>query len=392
VGQVTPPGNQRTTQRLDEFQQAHPGVGFPLAVIYKFFDDQGGYLAALITYYGFLSVFPLLLLLTSVLGFLLEGNKHLQQQILDSALRQFPVIGQQLGDPKGLSGSTTAVVIGLLGSLYGALGVAQAAQNAMNIMWAVPRNRRPNPIVSRLRSVLLLGVGGLTFLLTAVLTGVGNNVNGVATGLGAPVRAVATALSIALTAAFFMFLFRFSTTRALSRFAVLPGAIGAAVVWQLLQHYGKEYVGGVVRHTDATNGVFAIVLGLIAWIYLATLSLLLCVEANVVLVRQLYPRTLLTPFTDDVDLTEADQRAYRSYARAQRTKEFESVDVSFENGGQNATAQRKLRADRDSEPEPAALPAEPAEPAVDNPAVDNPAVDNAAVDNAAVVWRPPVEL
>jgi membrane protein len=335
-------GRVSATQRLDAFQQRHRWAGFPLAVVYKFGDDQGGYLAALITYYGFLSVFPLLLLLASVLGFVLEGDPHLQQVILDSALRQFPVIGEQLGDPKGLRGSAVAVVIGLLGSLYGALGVAQAAQNAMNIMWAVPRNRRPNPITSRLRSLFLLAVGGLTFLLTAVLSGLGTN--GFGLSLGTLLRIGMTVLSVVITAAFFVLLFRHATTRSLSRRDVLPGAIGAAAAWQLLQNFGAEYVGSVVRNADATNGVFAIVLGLIAWIYLATVSLLLCVQANVVRVRRLYPRTLLTPFTDDVDLTDADQRAYSSYARAQRTKGFESVDVTFQNDGQNATAKRKRKA------------------------------------------------
>ena len=350
------------TERLDQFQQHHRWAGFPLAVVYKFTDDQGGYLAALITYYGFLSVFPLLLLLSSVLGFVLQGNPNLQQQILDSALAQFPVIGQQLGDPKGLRGSTLAVIIGLTGSLYGALGVAQATQNAMNTMWAVPRNRRPNPFASRGRSLLLLGVGGMTFVVTSTLSGFGTTRFALVTNLHEALQLGATGLSVVLTAAFFVFVFRWSTTRDLSRLDVLPGAVGAAVLWQLLQTFGAAYVGGVVRNADATNGVFAIVLGLIAYVYLATVSLLLCSELNVVKVRHLYPRTLLTPFTDDVDLTDADQRAYTSYARAQRTKEFESVDVSFANNGQNATARRKRRAAKRAEQAEKGSPLERAEP------------------------------
>jgi membrane protein len=356
------------TERLDDFQQEHPWVGFPLAVIYKFADDQGGYLAALITYYGFLSVFPLLLLLSSVLGFLLQGDAELQRQILASALRQFPVIGQQLGAPEGLRGSTTAVVIGLLGSLYGALGIAQATQNAMNIMWAVPRNRRPNPIASRLRSLLLLVAGGLTFLLTAALSGLGTTGFVLIRNGHDLVQTAITLASIGLTAAYFVFLLRLSTTRELSVPDVLPGALGAAAVWQILQTFGVAYVGSVVRNADATNGVFAVVLGLIAWIYLATVSLLFCVQANVVHVRRLYPRTLLTPFTDDVDLTDADQRAYSSYARAQRTKDFESVDVSFENEGQNATARRRRKAGAEPVPDPAAGRTDD----VDDPEVNGP--------------------
>src|ERR671933_1423038 len=137
------------TERLDAAQRRLPALSFPIAVLYKYFDDQGNYLAALITYYGFLSLFPLLLLLTSILGFVLGGNPELQQDILTSTLSQFPVIGEQLGDPQGLGGRGAGLVIGIVGSLYGAMGVAQATQNAMNVAWAVPRNRRPDPIRSR---------------------------------------------------------------------------------------------------------------------------------------------------------------------------------------------------------------------------------------------------
>jgi membrane protein len=140
------------TRRLDDYQRRHRGAGFPLAVIYKFVDDQGSYLAALIAYYGFLSLFPLLLLLPSLLGFVLEGDPGLQQQILQSTLSQFPVIGDQLSDPEGLQGGTTTVVIGIVGSLYGGLGVAQATQNAMNVLWAVPRPSLSTPACSCSRS------------------------------------------------------------------------------------------------------------------------------------------------------------------------------------------------------------------------------------------------
>jgi membrane protein len=116
----------RMTERLDHYQRRHPWAGYPIAVIYKFFDDQGAYLAALITFYGFLSLFPLLLLLSSILGFVLQTSPHLQRVVLDSALSQFPIIGDELRDPKGLQGSGIAVVIGAVTAVYGALGVAQA--------------------------------------------------------------------------------------------------------------------------------------------------------------------------------------------------------------------------------------------------------------------------
>jgi len=120
------------TERLDDYQQRHRWAGLPLSIVYKFYDDQGVYLAALIAHYGFLSLFPMLLLLTSALGFVLQNNPELQQRVLDSTLRQFPVIGDQLGDPQSLRGNGAAIIISALVALYGASGVAHAIQNAMN--------------------------------------------------------------------------------------------------------------------------------------------------------------------------------------------------------------------------------------------------------------------
>ena len=158
------------TSRLDAFQRSHPAAGFPLAVLYKHVDDQGGYLAALDAYYGLLSLFPLL---STVLGLVLAGHPQLQQQVLHSALHDFPVIGSQLGQPKQISGGLVGLLVGILGALYGGIGVALAVQNAMNTAWRVPRNSRPNPIKVRLRSLLLLLTAGTGLLATSVLSAVG---------------------------------------------------------------------------------------------------------------------------------------------------------------------------------------------------------------------------
>jgi membrane protein len=328
------------TSRLDGFQRRHRWIGFPVAVVYKYADDQGGYLAALITYYGFLSIFPLLLLASSGLGVVLQGNDELRLRILDSALSQFPVIGDQLADPRGLQGSGVALVVAVAGSIYGALGAAQALQNAMNVAWAVPRNRRPNPLTSRLRSVMLLATAGIAVLATTLLSAV-SAASGGDGGLDAGLRVVVILVSVAVNAVVFTLLFRFSTVQPLSIRDSAPGGITAAVVWQLLQSVGAVYVGSVVRNASATNGVFAIVLGLIAWLYVAATVLVLCAQIDVVRVKRLWPRALLTPFSDDVDLTPGDLDTYTDAATAQRTKSFESVDVSFDNDGQNATARRK---------------------------------------------------
>src|SRR3954447_2779645 len=103
---------------VDAFQRKHRVVSFPIAVVYKYFDDQGPYLAAIISYYAFIAIFPLLLLGSSILGFLLQSNPHLRDQLRDSAVSQFPIIGTQLGRPEGVSGSTTGIVIGSIVALY----------------------------------------------------------------------------------------------------------------------------------------------------------------------------------------------------------------------------------------------------------------------------------
>lgn len=320
------------TARLDTFQRRHPQAGFPLAVLYKYLDDSGGYLAALIAYYGFVSLFPLLLLLSTILGFVLSGNPHLQQQILDSALSQFPVIGAQLGDPKGIGGGATGLVIGILGSLYGGLGVAQAIQYAMNSAWHVPKNSRPNPFKARGRSLLLLGTAGLAIVGTTVLSTLGA---GNAGSLGPLVKIGVLIASVLVNAAVFILAFRIATARDLSVRDVAPGAVAAAIVWQLLQTFGVVYVGHVVKGASATNGVFALVLGLIAFLYITGVAVVFCVEINVVRVDKLHPRSLLTPFTDDVTLTHGDRRAYTGQATAQRNKGFEDINVDFHDHDHN---------------------------------------------------------
>jgi membrane protein len=313
-------------ERLDRFQRQHRWLGFPLAVVYKYIDDSGGYLSALIAYYGFVSFFPLLLLLTTSLGFALAGDPHLQHQVLTSALRQFPVVGMQLSDPTRIGGGAVGLIVGILGSLYGGLGVAQAVQYAMNTAWRVPRNRRLNPLRGRLRSLLLLLSAGVAVLATTFLSIVGSSGAG---SLGLVLQVFALAASVALNALVFVFVFRKATARVLAVPDVVRGAVAAALVWQLLQSFGVIYVAHVVKNASDTNGVFAFVLGLIAFLYLAAMALVLCVEADVVRLDALWPRSLLTPFTDNVHLTEGDRRAYTSQVEVQRMKGFEQIAVHF---------------------------------------------------------------
>lgn len=316
--------------RLDQFQRRHPAVGFPIAIIYKFTDDQGTYLAAIITYYAFVSLFPLLFLLTATLGFILHGNEHLQQEILNSTLSRFPVIGPQLGDPKGLTGNAAGITFSIIVGIYGALGVAQAAQNAMNVAWAVPRNERPNPFRARARSLVLIGTVGVGILITTGLSALSGSAEAFGADLGNGLKSLVTIASVVLNAVLFVFAFRVASARDVSVRDIAPGALLASLLWQVLQLLGTFYVGHVVKNASATSGVFALVLGLLAWMYLSAFLVVVCIELNVVRARRLYPRALLTPFTDDVDLTQADQITYTSQAIAQRAKGFQVVVVHFE--------------------------------------------------------------
>lgn len=320
----------RALSSLDDYQRRHRWVGFPVAVAYKFADDQGSYLTALITYYGFLSLFPLLLLLVTVLGFVLHGDPHLQAKLLDSALAQFPILGSQLRDSvHARTGSGLALVVGILGTVYGCLGAAQATQNALSRAWAVPRNERPNPITSRLRSLLLVVVLGVGVLATTGLSGLTTGAGAFGATVPGELRAIGILLAVLVNIAMFMLAFRVLTARQIPTRDLRVGAVVAGVGWEVLQLLGTYLVSHVLKGTRESYGVFALVLGLIAWIYLLALVTVLATEISVVARRHLWPRALLTPFTDDVRLTAADKRTYTAYAESERHKGFESIDVDF---------------------------------------------------------------
>lgn len=331
--------------RLDAFQRRHPVLSYPLAVVYKFFEDQGAYLAALVAYYGLLSLVPLLLLLSTILGYVLAGNPGAQQAILNSAVNQIPVIRDEVGDPGSLGGSAATVTIGIAGALYGGLGVGLAIQNAVNIAWGIPRNERPNPFKARLRSLLLIVTAGLFVIGTTVLNVVLGDVFSDDDALRWVTRVGYTLLAgIGFTMAFWL-----AAAHRPPFKTVLPGALTMAVVWQFLQKFGSNLTGLVSERASVSNQVFTAVLGLIAFLFITSCVVVLCVEADVVRVRKLYPRALLTPFTDFVELTEGDERAYTHIAQAQRHKGFERVNVEFDESPLTAQPARQERADGDLE-------------------------------------------
>jgi membrane protein len=307
---------------FDRLQQRHRWLGFVLAVRQKYADDQGGYLAATITYYGFFALFPLLLVLTTCLGFLLHSHPHLEQSIVNSALGQFPVLGQEL-KRGSLHGSTLALVLGLAAALWAGMGVFLAAQNAMNQLWGVPFKRRPDALRQRGRALLLLVVLGGGALATTVLAGLTT----VGTQFGVSWKIGSLVLSTVLNIGLFWLAFRLLTARDVSWRQLRGGAITAGLLYELLQTLGGYYVGHTLEHSTNLYGTFGLVLGLLSWIYLTAHITLLAAEANIVASKHLWPRSF-SPIIEQ-PATHADKQALTQRGKTEERRQDETVSVDF---------------------------------------------------------------
>jgi YihY family inner membrane protein len=304
---------------LDRRQQSSRRLSFLAAVVKKFGDDQAGQLAALIAYYGFVSLFPLLLVLVTVLGFVLQGDPGDQKRILDGALGQFPLISDQL-KLHSLTGSGVGLAIGVVGSLLAGMGITGATQNAFNRIWSVPFKHRPDFLHSRLRGLGMLAILGTLSIVSTTAAGfVGTSSH------AAPAVVAGILVAFVLNVALFMTAFKLLTAVEVSWRELLPGVIVAAVCWQLLQHLGGFYVDHELKRTGPLYGVFALVLGLLAWLYLGAQLTIFAAEINVVRLRRLWPRSF---FSDP--LLEADRRALTSSAEVEERVDAENVDVSFD--------------------------------------------------------------
>jgi YihY family inner membrane protein len=314
-------GLERTLRGVDHWQQRHTPAAFVLGVVKKYGDDRGGQLAALITYYGLAALFPLLLLLTTALGFALRGNPQLQHDVLNSALADFPVIGDQLrANVHSLQGSALAVTVGCLGLLYGSLGIAQTLQFAMAQVWNIPGIRRPGYLPRLVRSLLLIATLGLGLLLTSTATGL------LATaGRGPTATVLGLLASAALNTGLYLACFRILTPRQVHWRRLLPGCLLAGPVWTLLQACGGVLIAHQLRHSTQVYGVFATVLGLLWWIYLGAQLTVYAAEANVVCARRLWPRAIMQP-----PLTRADKKVLDAVAEQERRRPEQSVDSHFD--------------------------------------------------------------
>ena len=314
-------------RRLDGFQRGHAWFAFPFAVVKKFGEDQAGNLAALIAYYAIFSVFPLLLLLVTVLGFVLQGDSHLQQTVMGSALKQFPLIGSKQFQP--LRGSIPALVVGGALALWSGLGIAKSAQTAFDTVYLVSHTDRPSFLWSTLRAVRLIVVGGLGFIVTTVLSSAVTSVHsigGVHVGIG--LRIVGVVVAVLLNAALFLLLFRWLTVRDVPWRAAAPGALLSAVALQVLQLAASAFIAQKLKGASPVYGNFAAVIVLLSWFYLQAQVVLLAVEVNIVKQYELWPRSLSDP-----PATDADFRTYEAYAERERYQPQEGVDTSFERRG-----------------------------------------------------------
>lgn len=314
--------------RLDRVQRRHRWLAIPYAVVKKFGEDRAGQLAALIAYYGFFSLFPLLLAFVSVVGFVLAGHPDLQTKLLDSALAQFPVIGDQLKHNIGaLKGSTVGLVAGLLGLVWAGLGAMQAAETALDEVWDVPIKERPNFLIAKLRAVGMLLALGLGIVLTTVLA----TASTVSQSLGMVGTLVGGLMSLLVTMALFIASFKILTNRPLSWRQLIPGAVVGAIGWTAVQLIGGWYIDNHVRGANEVYGTFAVVIGLLSWLYLLAQVFVFAAEVNVVVSERLWPRSLLGD-----DLTEADRRALRRYARVEERLEDEDVEARLPSAGRDS--------------------------------------------------------
>ncbi len=308
----------RPVRVFDRYQQRHRWLALPMAVLRKFGNDQAGQMAALVAYYAFFSLFPLLLVMTTILGFVLQGNPGAQKAVENSVLGQFPGIGQSIR-LHALTGRVSALVIGVLVALWGSLGVTGAAQTAFDRVWAVPFKDRPDFLKSRLRGLLLLVSLGLLFVISTAVSGVVSSLGGVWWKVGGIV------ISLLVNFALFLAAFRFLTAAVVGTSCLWLGVAIAAAFWEILQVGGGLYINHVYRHSSAWTAQYALVIALLVWLHLGAQLTLYAAEINVVVNRRLWPRSLLGPPDEP-----ADQETLAALAKVEERHDSERVEVEFD--------------------------------------------------------------
>jgi YihY family inner membrane protein len=299
----------QSIQKIDSFQRRHAWLGFPFAVIKKYDDDSVGYQAALLTYYGFLALFPLLLILTTVVTIIPGDSRHLQETIINSTTNYFPMLGTQLSSHvHSIHKTGLALLIGLLFALYGARGVADAFRYSVNHIWQTPRSMRPGFPKSLLKNLAIVVVGGTGLMLASLVSGFA-----AAAGRGIVFALLSIVINVFILFWLFLFLLQISLPQHVTIKETRAGAASAAIGLAVLQVAGGHLLTHQLKTLDALYSYFAIALGLLFWIYLQAQIMYYSVEIAFVKSSQLWPRGI-----DGSNPTSADKIVLARHAAKEK--------------------------------------------------------------------------
>ena len=288
---------ERFTRRLNLYQQKNHLLAFSYAVIKKYGEDGAGHQAALLTYYGFLALFPLLLVATTLTSAFLGRYPQLEATVIKSITSYFPILGNQLAiHIHGLGGSGFALFVGILFTLYGARGVASAFRDGVQKIWQIPRKDRDGFPKSLFNSLALLIIGALGFIAASVIAGLT-----AAAGHGFLFRGMSIVINLIILFGLFTFLLKFSLPRHITFAETRVGAIVAAIGLVILQLLGGYILTRQLKSLDALYSYFAVTLGLLFWIYLQAQMLFYSVEISIVSSHKLWPRSIDTTSPTQVD-------------------------------------------------------------------------------------------
>ncbi|MEO6125068.1 MAG: YihY/virulence factor BrkB family protein [Ilumatobacteraceae bacterium] len=251
-------------------------LDFVFGGIDGFLRHKTGRHAALLAHYGFLSVFPMLVVLTTILGYVLESRPNLRAKIVGSAFANIPIVGETIGsNPSSLKGNIFVLVIGLATTLWAGSKAFVATQNGMNDIWGVPEHERPNLPKSRARSLLAVGVVGGSQIAASIVSGI----IGIA-GVSWLSRILLALATIAINIGLLTIAYRILTARPLHGWQLWPGAIGAGIGFSILQVVTGTVVASSIKSATPVYGNFAAVIALLTWLSLHAMVALIGVEAN----------------------------------------------------------------------------------------------------------------
>jgi YihY family inner membrane protein len=301
-------------QKVDRVQKRSRTGAIAVATFKKFSEDRSTNLAAMVAFWGFFSIFPLFLVLITLLAWFLPAAD--KNDVLGHVAKMLPLL-----DPstvRGLTGAWWAFAIGLVSALWSGTGVVRTLQFAFDSVAELPYHERPGLLKQTLRSLWVLATVGVGLVLTTLLSGlIASSASGVHLGVLGHIGGYV--LAALLDVGIFVAAFRLLSERPGSTRGVLPGALLSGIAFFVLQELSALIVSHYLQNAQSTYGHFATVITILWWFYLQANLTLLGAQLNVVLGAHLYPRSL-----KDAPQTEADHRVLQAYA-AERTYQPEQV-------------------------------------------------------------------